>query len=118
MIIKVVESQGRQVIKVYQRGLFTQGGGTGSGTADQVPLNPPIAGLPATVQLAIQNLLGVEFTQSVAAQTWTFNHTLNRVPKIEVTDLAGNRLWVETQVTLTQAIVRSKVPATGIVKLS
>ncbi|MGL5059033.1 MAG: hypothetical protein ACRC62_03540 [Microcoleus sp.] len=114
MIIKVVQSSGRQVVKVYQRGVFSQGG---SATADQVPLNPPIAGLPATVQGAITNLLGVEFTQSVAAQTWTFNHTLNRVPKIDVTDLAGNKIYVETQVTLTQAIVRSVIPITGIVKL-
>lgn len=117
MIIKVVRAgDSRQIVKVYERGLFTQGG-VGSNTADQVVLNPPIAGLPATVQAAIQGLFGVEFTQSVATQTWTFNHTLNRVPKIEVTDLAGNRIYVETQVTLTQAIVRSVVPATGIVKL-
>ncbi|MGL5065735.1 MAG: hypothetical protein ACRC62_37680 [Microcoleus sp.] len=56
MIIKVVQSGGRQVVKVYQRGLFSQGGGVGSTTADQVPLNPPVAGLPATVQGAIAAL--------------------------------------------------------------
>jgi hypothetical protein len=61
---------------------------------------------------------GVSFTQSVAAATWTFNHTLNRVPALEVTDLAGNRLFVETQATLTQAIVRSLSPVTGIVYLN
>jgi hypothetical protein len=58
------------------------------------------------------------FSQSVAATTWTFNHTLNRVPSIEVTDLVGNRLLVETQVTQTQAIVRSESPITGFVYLS
>lgn len=56
MIIKVVESQGRQVVKVYQRGLFAQGGVAGSTTADQVPLNPPVAGLPATTQGAVSAL--------------------------------------------------------------
>jgi hypothetical protein len=60
---------------------------------------------------------GVSFTQSVAAATWTFNHTLNRVPALEVTDLAGNRLFVETQATLIQAIVKSLSPVTGILYL-
>jgi hypothetical protein len=115
--VRVIYQGGRQVVRIYERGLFSQGGAAGSNTADQVPLNPPIAGLPATVQGAIANLAGVEFVQSVAAATWTFNHTLNRVPKIDVTDLAGNRISVETQVTLTQAIVRSVIPITGIVKL-
>lgn len=40
-------------IKVYERGLFTQGGAS---TADQIPLNPPVAGLPATVQGAIEEI--------------------------------------------------------------
>jgi hypothetical protein len=58
------------------------------------------------------------FTQAVAAQNWVFNHTLNRVPVIEVTDLVGNRIFVDTQATPTQAIVRSESPVTGVVYLS
>jgi hypothetical protein len=58
------------------------------------------------------------FTQAVAATNWAFNHTLNRVPVLEVTDLVGNRIFVETQATVTQAIVRSESPITGVVYLS
>jgi hypothetical protein len=59
----------------------------------------------------------IDFTQSIASTEWVFNHTLNRKPCIEVTDLAGNCLLVETQATTTQAIVRSAFPITGIVYL-
>jgi hypothetical protein len=59
----------------------------------------------------------LSFTQAIAAATWTFAHTLNRVPALEVTDLTGNRLFVETQATLTQAIVKSLSPVTGILYL-
>jgi hypothetical protein len=74
-------------------------------------------------ELTINNTGGVaaqavSFTQSVAASVWTFNHTLNRRPAIQVTDLAGNLLFVETQATLTQAIVKSESPVTGIVYLT
>jgi hypothetical protein len=58
------------------------------------------------------------FTQAIAATNWIFNHTLNRVPTIEVTDLVGNRIFVDTQATLTQAIVRSESPITGVVYLN
>jgi hypothetical protein len=54
MIVKVKYQGGRQVVRVYQRGVF--GGAAGSTTADQVPLNPPIAGLPATAQGAIADI--------------------------------------------------------------
>lgn len=57
------------------------------------------------------------FRQETAAQTWTFNHTLNRVPALEVTDLAGNKLFVETQATQTQALVKSESPITGVLYL-
>lgn len=57
----------------------------------------------------------VVFQQNTASTTWTFNHTLNRVPQVTVTDLAGNNLFVEVQATLTQIFVRSTVPYTGIV---
>lgn len=91
----------------------------GSGdTADVIPLNPAIPELGTTVQTALTELAPKEFTQSVAASTWTFNHTLNRRPGVHVTDLVGNTLFVETQVTRSQAIVRSQIPITGIVYLS
>lgn len=59
----------------------------------------------------------LSFTQTVASADWAFNHSLNRVPTVEVTDLAGNRLLVETE--STQEIVRVKAsqPITGIVYL-
>lgn len=60
----------------------------------------------------------ISFTQAVAATTWVFNHTLNRTPVIEVCDLVGNRIFVDTQATITQAIVRSESPITGVVYLS
>jgi hypothetical protein len=60
----------------------------------------------------------VVFAQTIAQANWVFNHTLNRVPTIEVTDLVGNRLFVETQATQTQAIVRSQSPITGFVYLT
>ena len=60
----------------------------------------------------------LSFTQSIAATTWTFSHNLGRKPGAHITDLAGNALFVESQVTDTQVFVRSASPVTGIVYLS
>ena len=57
-------------------------------------------------------------TQSTAASTWTINHTLNRVPSVDVTDLAGNKIFVETQATQTQVLVKSVSPITAVVYLT
>jgi hypothetical protein len=59
-----------------------------------------------------------EFVQSVAATDWVINHTLGRRPIVSVTDLAGNSLLLEIQITTTQVIVRSTTPITGIAYLS
>jgi hypothetical protein len=57
----------------------------------------------------------LEFRQETASTVWTFNHTLNRRPIAQVTDLAGNQKLVAVQSTLTQVVVRCAVPSTGIV---
>lgn len=57
-------------------------------------------------------------TQSTAESTWTINHTLNRVPSVDVTDLAGNKIFVETQATQTQVLVKALSPITGVVYLT
>jgi hypothetical protein len=59
-----------------------------------------------------------DFTQSVAQNTWTFNHVLNRIPKVSVTDLAGNNIIVSIHATQSQVIVSSESPITGVVYLS
>lgn len=58
------------------------------------------------------------FTQSVASSAWTFSHNFGRRPGAHITDLAGNTLFVDHQVTDTQVFVRLVTPATGIVYLS
>lgn len=90
-VINVVE-QGHTIITVWPGGPVVVGANGGGG--------------------AVQ-----EFVQSVAATNWVFNHTLNRRPALSVTDLAGNNLIVETQVTSTQILVKSVTPITGIVYL-
>jgi hypothetical protein len=101
---------------------IVEGGFTGVGgaaIASELDIVPLIPGLDASnVQQAIENLFGVKFTQSVPSTDWVFNHTLNRVPKIQVTDLAGNNLIVETEASLTQAKVKTMAPSTGVVYLS
>lgn len=91
-VVNVVE-QGRTVITAWPGGPVIVGGGSGGGSAAQ------------------------EFVQSVAAADWVFNHTLGRRPGVTVTDLVGNSLLLETQVTTTQVMVRSTTPLTGVVYL-
>lgn len=59
----------------------------------------------------------LSFTQAVASTDWTFSHSLNRVPIVEVTDLVGNRLLVETESTQDIVRVKASQPITGIVYL-
>jgi hypothetical protein len=69
----------------------------------------------AEILAAIQSNTRTAFTQSVASTSWLFNHSLNRVPSTQLTDLAGNTLLAQVTATSTSVSVQSASPITGIV---
>jgi len=118
----VSEDQNLIQTQVYEGGLTVVNTGAG-GTAGAVTLTPPIiigGTNQSDVQSAISTLASfpLVFTQSIASTNWTFNHTLNRVPRLQITDLAGNLLFVDARATSTQILVVSRSPITGIVYAS
>jgi hypothetical protein len=52
---------------------------------------------------------------AVATAEWIVNHNLGYVPTVMVTDLAGNMIGVEVNITTTQIFVRPNAAMTGYV---
>lgn len=94
--------------------------GNFSASADLVPLNPPIAGLPLNVQGAIAALHdGYTHIQSPASAEWIVNHNLGVYPEASVLTAGGQKVLTEIlHVSVNQMRVYFSTPFTGSVRCS
>lgn len=89
--------------------------GTASlGTADQILLNPAIAGLGTTAQSALAQVAPKEFSQITPSGEWLWNHNLGYRPKAQIYNLAYQKIDAEVQhVSVNQIRVRVLPPMPG-----
>lgn len=60
-----------------------------------------------------------EHTQSVASDTWTINHALNKYPSVVVIDSGGSTVLGDiTYPTLNQVVLQFSAPFSGVVHLN
>lgn len=101
------------IVEVYEGGIVVSITGGTTLNADQVNLSPAVGDL-TNIQIAIERLFnGFIHIQSIAATSWTINHNLGWEPTYSLSDLAGQPITADVQVTTTQAFVVGNSPFTG-----